>query len=647
MWSDNETKTDLLNFTHLLAVAKLLIENKNLLPATIGIFGDWGSGKTSLMKMLEASFADKEEEGILCVLFNGWLFEGYEDTKTALLDTILSEVEKRKSESFSDKAKALFRSLRKRVNLMRLSLTAVKYATAYGAAGWQGVGAISMSDLPQAIKQVAEVAKTSDVNKLLAYINDNPPKDEEDTTSLREFHRDFAELLKETDIETLVVFIDDLDRCTPDTIIGTLEAIKLFLFAPQTAFVIGADEDLVRYAVRRRFPEIQSDKTDVGRDYLEKLIQFPIRIPPLSQVELEAYIHLLFVELAKLAPEKLEEVRQAVIGRIPEHLYDIAFARRAIDDVLVDIGDDLRSNLALVRQISPLLTRGLSGNPRQTKRFLNSLMMRQTMAEARSVKLNSQILAKLMLLEYIKLPIFLDLAELQATQEGKPIELTIIEAEQMGAVNAQQQEADGEEEEPNSNEADASAADSQYVSSWLSDDWIKEWLLIEPRLGDIDLRPYFYFSRDQLTSLTASTRRLSPRAQTILANLTSESQIARRRVASDISKLNEAEASQIFTLLSDRGYQRAKLTGKDDELDSLAWLVKSRPELQGQLFTWLARIPPDAIALSIPNKLEEVLGKEPINKFGKQLYQSWSTSDNKGLAASTKQALTRLTQNDK
>lgn len=100
----------------------------------------------------------------------------------------------------------------------------------------------------------------------------------------------------------------------PDTIIETLEAIKLFLFVPHTAFILGADERLVKYAVRRRFPELPGERAEVGRDYLEKLIQFPIRVPPLGRGEIESYINLLFTRKANLAADKFEEARKCVLA---------------------------------------------------------------------------------------------------------------------------------------------------------------------------------------------------------------------------------------------------------------------------------------------------------------------------------------------
>lgn len=71
-------------------------------------------------------------------------------------------------------------------------------------------------------------------------------KDELDEKSLREdireFQKQFDDLIKESKIERLVIFIDELDRCREDTILDTLEAMKLFMFTGKVAFVIGADE---------------------------------------------------------------------------------------------------------------------------------------------------------------------------------------------------------------------------------------------------------------------------------------------------------------------------------------------------------------------------------------------------------------------
>jgi predicted KAP-like P-loop ATPase len=86
----------------------------------------------------------------------------------------------------------------------------------------------------------------------------NDPGSKSVPKEIAEFRKAFDQLLKEAGIKQLVVLIDDLDRCLPDTAIETLEAIRLFVFTAHTAFVVAADEAMIEYAVRRHFPELPS-----------------------------------------------------------------------------------------------------------------------------------------------------------------------------------------------------------------------------------------------------------------------------------------------------------------------------------------------------------------------------------------------------
>ena len=91
MWSDNETSLDLVNVQHLVGAVTGIAQAPHLQPVTIGVFGPWGSGKSSVMKMVREDVEAKK--GVVCVTFNGWLFEGYDDAKAALMGTILDELE--------------------------------------------------------------------------------------------------------------------------------------------------------------------------------------------------------------------------------------------------------------------------------------------------------------------------------------------------------------------------------------------------------------------------------------------------------------------------------------------------------------------------------------------------------------------------
>lgn len=74
MWSDNETDVDLLRYTYLASSVSRIVRSERLLPTTVGVFGDWGSGKSSLLRMIRADL--EKDPGVMCLTFDGWLFEG-------------------------------------------------------------------------------------------------------------------------------------------------------------------------------------------------------------------------------------------------------------------------------------------------------------------------------------------------------------------------------------------------------------------------------------------------------------------------------------------------------------------------------------------------------------------------------------------
>lgn len=113
MWKDSETELDFLDYDYLIRTVESIVTNDSLLPASIGVYGDWGSGKSSLMYMCKERL-EKSDKKIKCLVFNGWLFENYEDAKTAILGTILDEISK--EQSLSGKAKDIIIGLYKSVD---------------------------------------------------------------------------------------------------------------------------------------------------------------------------------------------------------------------------------------------------------------------------------------------------------------------------------------------------------------------------------------------------------------------------------------------------------------------------------------------------------------------------------------------------
>ena len=141
MWSDNETTDDLFGFRVHADLIRELIIDPSVLPATIGVYGDWGGGKSSIMQMLRDDFEKQTEgqtpesnpyKGVAVLYFNGWLFEGYDDAKAALLSSILTSL--RDHKKFGEKLKNTASALLKRVDYMRGMRLLFSGAIAGGAA---------------------------------------------------------------------------------------------------------------------------------------------------------------------------------------------------------------------------------------------------------------------------------------------------------------------------------------------------------------------------------------------------------------------------------------------------------------------------------------------------------------------------------
>ena len=101
MWSDNETTQDLLGYQVHADLLKKIILNDAMLPISIGVFGNWGSGKSSLMLLLQQSLQELEKSQqnehhriILQVYFNSWQFESYDSTKLTMIESILEALDK-------------------------------------------------------------------------------------------------------------------------------------------------------------------------------------------------------------------------------------------------------------------------------------------------------------------------------------------------------------------------------------------------------------------------------------------------------------------------------------------------------------------------------------------------------------------------
>lgn len=638
LWPDHETDTDLVGFSYIADAVVTLASADHLLPATIGVFGDWGSGKSSLISMIRRKLDGNE--GTLVVEFNGWLFEGYDDAKSALMGTIIDEVITRRSAG--QKAKTLAVNLLRRIDWFRAAGGAlrfgIRYAAALSAAGPSGVGVAAGLDATEALDRASQVLADASDKKL------NSLSESETAHTLRrgirEFRGDFDKFLKESNVDRLIVIIDDLDRCLPDTIIETLEAIKLFLFVPRTAFVIGADERLVEYAVKQRFPELQGSKSEVGRDYLEKLIQYPVRIPPLGRAEMETYISLLFTEASGVDRELLSKARAKALERTGTDV-DLSFGIEEVEDAIGHVPQALRESLAISARIAPLLARGLNGNPRQCKRFLNAFTLRLEMARLRGITLEQRILVKLMLLERFRPESFRQLAGWQAAQKGRPEQLEIIEMSSRGAAQKRRSsvaENEDSEDEPRKGIVQHTEL-TMDLRSWSTDPVMAEWVELEPALSNVDLRPYFYISRDLLGPISSLSEDMSRAARSTVEKLLDPSEAVRTKALERAASLSEMDAAMVLEALTSRIRLEEDHGAGTSALSRLFEWGEARPELQGHVVTALKGLLEESLPIATPLKLINMCRGTQLESLAWELINRWAGSSNARLGTAAKNVL--------
>lgn len=514
MWKDSETEIDFLDYDYMIQTVQGIIMNDALLPASIGVYGDWGSGKSSLMYMCKERLI-KVDNNIKCLVFNGWLFENYEDAKTAILGTILDEISK--EESLSQKAKDTIKGLYKSVDKFKIVRGALKYGTDLFLTG--GVGSLFSTIVEQGYKIAKGDTENSDLKEITSSISDQL-NNKELRDDIKKFQKEFASLLEESKISRLVVFIDELDRCRPDTILDTLEAIKLFLFEGKVAFVIGADERHISYAVKSKFKDIEGIQIDIGKEYLEKLIQYPIRIPQLNADEVEIYIACLLLQ-SELKKESFEKALSWITENKKKDFEK--FKIDSVNSLFENASDEhkkVAESLLVAKQLAFVLSNGLHGNPRQCKRFLNSMDMRIQMASYKNKTLDRKILAKIMMLEYIKPRIFNKIAQMAANNTLSK-ELALFE--------------------------NGTSDKAEELKIWHEDRWFSNWCQIEPKLSQVNLNVYFYFTRTSLDEkISRISSVLSPKGKNTLDLLMSKSDFNLNKAITQSNDLADNEAAAIL-----------------------------------------------------------------------------------------------------
>jgi len=593
MWSDNETAVDLLGFDYLVDSLEVVLTQPGLLPLTVGVLGDWGSGKTSLLRMAKDRLDISDD--YITVFFSPWRYEAYDDVKAALIDAILTRLEEEIPSEETEKRKIL-----DRLRSMAARLRAGSAAAVNSILPTLMTLGAAHAGLPPGLVAPAGTAAAAG-----AIATEQSPQATTDDTgpsiieSVAEFREEFKKLLDLlTDVTAVVVFIDDLDRCLDDTVVFVFEAIRLFLQVASTAFVLAANRDIVQAAIDRRYPAAHEGDPALGKDYLEKIVQVEITVPPLSEPEAETYLNLLFAEL-RLNDTEMEQLRQAAHDRRVDGQFSVAMNYGIARDTLGTVGRELEADFAIVNRIAPTLSRGLRGNPRQLKRFLNTLLLRLETARRRGVTLDPENLAKLMVLEVVAPVQFRQLFRWQLAQDGAPDEL----AEAERAVHSDTPLAD---------------ESSAELAAWFGVEAVNAWLKLDPELAGVALGQYFFFSRDRLAP-SAPGARLSASLQALLSRLQLSVPAQRRSAVAAAAALSAEEFALLYNALLDRAVRRPE----SEAMASVLELTDKMPSSWPTLAVELGKLPQANVPISLPARLLALGKSQPQVQA---LIEQWAAS---------------------
>lgn len=530
MWLDNASDVDILFYEPYARIIAEIAENKEYNPLTIGVFGLWGAGKSTLLKLIDEKINGKDK--VICVTINAWMFESYDDAKTAIMEALLQEL---KEKVPTEEVKNKLGKLIKRVNWFKLGTKAVATISPMIASVATGNPLPMLLNVTGSAEEIGNTVKNA-ANSLQS-LKDEYWKAEELSTdvgtinNIRKFRDEFSDTLESDDIENVVVMIDDLDRCRPERIIEILEVIKLFLSVDRTTFIIAADENVIKYSIREKYPPMNGFDVELDKEYIEKIIQLPIYIPELSAKDIQNYLILLVAqnyleqESFKRLIDKIFEKKMIVSGDV----ITLEQINELIGELVLNWKDgdksDFNEMAQIIDEIREIVASTLKGNPRQAKRFLNTFITKRQLAKIYyDDEIDISILAKLLVLQKLNNDLFIQL-------------------------NEWNKEFDTENKNFKEMRVEIAKGNMDTQNPWNTIQ-IKKWLECKPvELEKYRLEKYFYLTRETLKNSGIDESGLSKNSKEILERIGRAQSGQMSAIIEDMKKLIAEEVSDVFKII--------------------------------------------------------------------------------------------------
>jgi hypothetical protein len=235
-------------------LTEVIVNDATQTPFTVGIFGAWGSGKSSLLEMIDQKLASDHDQEVVRVHFNPWIYRRESNILIPLLHTL--------EDTLAEDGRSRFTEAARTIGVLAAKLSAGVLL------GRLSGGAVSLASLNDLIAQYAEQRRET----------------ENEMSRLRATLQQQADMIHDKGAR-LVFFIDDLDRCEPNEIIDLLESVKLFLDLRNVFIILAIAKDVVDRGVAFKYRDFGFTKDKVlavGDEYLDKMIQLPLYLLPID-----------------------------------------------------------------------------------------------------------------------------------------------------------------------------------------------------------------------------------------------------------------------------------------------------------------------------------------------------------------------------
>jgi len=255
-------KEDLLNYHPFANKAQKIIQgySNNPEPLTIGIYGKWGSGKSSLLNLIERNIEvfhkEKDDKPYIKFHYNPWLYQTKDEMLFDFFDTLSRKLNYIQNDNLKKAGKLIKKYSR--------YLKSVKLSASGG------------------IPKLFNAGVTIEPYEILQKIGEDLEGEEK---SLNELKDDIDNTLSNSD-KKIIIFIDDVDRLDKDEIFTLFKLIKINADFKNLIFIVCLDPDYVSKAIHQRY----GNDIHSGQEFLDKIINIPIELPLIEEADLDYFV---------------------------------------------------------------------------------------------------------------------------------------------------------------------------------------------------------------------------------------------------------------------------------------------------------------------------------------------------------------------